>query len=574
MHTLVIVDDEPAIREGMLTLIDWEAIGFRVAGTAHNGEEGLRLHEQLAPDLMLIDIRMPRKSGLELLEDIRRSDSRCRILILSGHADFAYAQQAIRFGIEGYMLKPVDEQELEDYARRIAESLTAEKAAGSGGGQAREEALAALLAGEEGAGGGSGEIATALHGPDRGPDRIDGCRILLAEPADYGAEPLGEAAFRQRLAEAAERSGLGLVFDAKPGIGWLLPEEALAQDIGRGGQSDRGGDRESSAGNGGGNRRAVLAGKAEADRGADAGQSRAEQLLAEAAGGAELYTAAVGTLAADAEAVRASLKAARELMRHRFLLEPGRVHDAPPVLLGSCAVEHAGCPDLPAGEEADRGADAATEPDLADLAQRLSRVIDAGIATGIIACFEAAVAEIAAFNSARAYVASSVAQLLTYVLAELDALHESFSAQEHNGLIAAAYAKPNFPALMKELRRRLLELPQHLGTSGAQPILRRMTDYIERHYDEPLKLETLAELFNYNSGYLGKLFKSYTGGSFNTYLDRVRIARAIQLLSEGVKVRQAAEKVGYANADYFHAKFKKYTGQSPSAYKKTDGQNS
>ena len=88
-----------------------------------------------------------------------------------------------------------------------------------------------------------------------------------------------------------------------------------------------------------------------------------------------------------------------------------------------------------------------------------------------------------------------------------------------------------------------------------------------RHYAENLKLETLAELSNYNSGYLGKMFKNFTGEHFNTYLDQVRLRHAVELLQQGLKVHQVSELVGYANVDYFHAKFKKYKGLSPSSFK-------
>ncbi|MNG23684.1 HTH-type transcriptional regulator YesS [compost metagenome] len=80
-----------------------------------------------------------------------------------------------------------------------------------------------------------------------------------------------------------------------------------------------------------------------------------------------------------------------------------------------------------------------------------------------------------------------------------------------------------------------------------------------------MKLETLADLFNYNSSYLGKLFKTHTGDHFNTYLDKVRIEKAKELLAQGLKVHQVAEKVGYGSVDYFHTKLKEYEGRSPSA---------
>lgn len=101
--------------------------------------------------------------------------------------------------------------------------------------------------------------------------------------------------------------------------------------------------------------------------------------------------------------------------------------------------------------------------------------------------------------------------------------------------------------------------------------IRRMVAFIRRNHAEPLKLETLASLFHYNSAYLGKLFKQTTGESFNTYLDRVRIEQAKRLLKEGEKVCRVAEKVGYANADYFYFKFRKYVGMAPTDYRKSTG---
>lgn len=71
MYRVLIVDDEPAIREGLTTLIDWEACGFQVADTAGNGREALEKLVKLAPRLVIMDIRMPGMSGLEVIRTIR-----------------------------------------------------------------------------------------------------------------------------------------------------------------------------------------------------------------------------------------------------------------------------------------------------------------------------------------------------------------------------------------------------------------------------------------------------------------------------------------------------------------------
>jgi YesN/AraC family two-component response regulator len=97
--------------------------------------------------------------------------------------------------------------------------------------------------------------------------------------------------------------------------------------------------------------------------------------------------------------------------------------------------------------------------------------------------------------------------------------------------------------------------------------LMRIMEYIHNNYCQQIKLESLAQMFGYNSIYLGQLFKSHTGMYFNTYLEKMRIGKARQLLAEGAKVRQAAEQAGFNNLDYFSSRFRKHTGVSPSEYK-------
>ncbi len=92
---------------------------------------------------------------------------------------------------------------------------------------------------------------------------------------------------------------------------------------------------------------------------------------------------------------------------------------------------------------------------------------------------------------------------------------------------------------------------------------------MEKNYDKDLKLETIARNFNYNSAYLGKLFRKEMGESFNNSLDIIRITNARRLLQEtNLKVYQISEKVGYGSIDYFYIKFKKYVGISPKEYRK------
>jgi two-component system response regulator YesN len=131
------------------------------------------------------------------------------------------------------------------------------------------------------------------------------------------------------------------------------------------------------------------------------------------------------------------------------------------------------------------------------------------------------------------------------------------------------YSKVSLKGTLNYLIEKFTDISQQIGTTSSENIIKRVTNYMNKNYYKDLKLEVLAEIFNYNSAYLGKLFKSIVGENFNTHLDKIRIETAKSLLIEDkLKVYQVCEKVGYKNIDYFHSKFKKYVGISPLNYKK------
>ncbi len=107
------------------------------------------------------------------------------------------------------------------------------------------------------------------------------------------------------------------------------------------------------------------------------------------------------------------------------------------------------------------------------------------------------------------------------------------------------------------------------GTSFRDSILNDVLLYIDSHYQENLKLDTIAPLFGYSSAYLGKIFAKNVGENFNSYVDRCRIERSKELLkNEKWKVYEVAAQVGYRNVDYFHKKFHKYVGMTPLQYRR------
>lgn len=113
MYQVLIVDDEPFVRQGLKVVIDWEAYGFHIAAEARNGIEAIEYLKRSKFDLIFMDIRMPGMNGLEVSAKIRSSISkRVKIVLLSGYSEFTYAQEALKYNISHYLLKPLDPDQL------------------------------------------------------------------------------------------------------------------------------------------------------------------------------------------------------------------------------------------------------------------------------------------------------------------------------------------------------------------------------------------------------------------------------------------------------------------------------
>lgn len=123
--------------------------------------------------------------------------------------------------------------------------------------------------------------------------------------------------------------------------------------------------------------------------------------------------------------------------------------------------------------------------------------------------------------------------------------------------------------IIELMKKEFTEFSDSVYGRTTKSTMERVVQYIHANYNQELRLEMLANIFGYNSAYLGKVFHQYMGDNFNNYLDKIRITEAKRLLAEDeYKVYEVAERVGYTNINYFHNKFKKYVGVSPLSYKK------
>ncbi len=120
MLDLLIVDDESAARQGLIRCMPWDTLGVRVCGEAINGARALAQVQALRPDIVLTDIRMPFMDGIELCRALRAAGETVKIIFISGYEDLEYFKSALAYDVSGYVLKPVDVQELSALIARVA----------------------------------------------------------------------------------------------------------------------------------------------------------------------------------------------------------------------------------------------------------------------------------------------------------------------------------------------------------------------------------------------------------------------------------------------------------------------
>lgn len=111
-YAVMLVDNEPAIQQGLIRLIDWSAHDCFIQSVANDGADAVRQIRESPPDILITDIRMPEMDGLQLCSWVREHQLDTQLILLTGFPDFEYAQQAIQYAVVDFVLKPTTEEAL------------------------------------------------------------------------------------------------------------------------------------------------------------------------------------------------------------------------------------------------------------------------------------------------------------------------------------------------------------------------------------------------------------------------------------------------------------------------------
>ena len=527
-YRVLLADDEEEIRTGISRKIDWTALGLSLVGEAGNGEEALELAEQLRPDVVLTDIKMPFMDGLELCRRLRQSLPAAKLVVFSGFDDFEYARQAVGMGVSEYILKPINALELSQVLTGLREQLERQRLERRDMETLRrryEESLPILRE----------LFYTRLLSGQLRPEQVQdrAARYEIDLPGGLWAAALihaglpgdGEGSDRDELVLLSVQSFLGEHFAL---------EGAAARTVLFGDAA------------------AVLVQLSGEDRFYPLlGELERLSLLAQDYLGVPL-TAGVGLICQGPEELHRSVEGARSALDYRALMGGGRV-----IYIGDLEPQTAAPPFFE--EEDQRELSAAIKLGTPEQVEQVVwGLMDRLRRTGL------------SLSKSHLFLLELVTCLIRLARSGGIGVEEVFGP-EFTGAVAIS----DFSSL-EELGRwlgdRCLKLHELLGrqrSDSAWRLVEQAKNYIAGHYaDEHLSVEALCSHIHLSPTYFSTLFKREVGMGFTAYVTQVRMDEAVRLLREtDEKTYRIAERTGYCDPNYFSYVFKRQFGLSPSKFR-------
>lgn len=512
MFKVLLVDDEVFVRKGLQELIDWEQLGYVVAGEAENGEEALAMMESLRPDLVITDIRMPVLDGLELIRSVMETGGLDPIfIIISGYHDFKYAQQALRYGVHDYVLKPIDDEELSAALKKLAGKIGMKRLGALAAEKQMASAVLEMLVQEHPEIGDVNQYAAAL-----GLKALSPYAYAIVEfHYNPDVDAPGIKAVQEVLSHRDKRGEDIPVFEQQPGkYGILITADYLA--------------------NFGGNLHAGLL-------------SLRSSLLKHLNTPVSLYA---GETVHNLAHVRQSYLTAVEASRHKYAQEKEGV------------ILHQQIADKPLH--------------VLDMDQGLFNQLMVQLEENDVAGFTKTINSMFRLFHAQRFAPSAVGNSIRrcvismiQVIKEMDggetiprAMQDMMSWEGRNWSLQRL--KEQFIVAMTEAAGYVTQLRKEQAKGGIEKIKK----YIDIHYNENISLRSIATKFYMNPVYLGQLFRKSYGVYFNDYLLKLRVQEAKKLLRQtDLRMYEVAERVGFQNADYFVTQFEKLEHMSPTEYR-------
>ncbi len=529
LYSVLLVDDEEEVFQLIIKKLDWERMGFRIAGYARNGVEALEIAEELQVDVVMSDIKMPYMDGLTLCKKLKELYQSIKVIIFSGFDEFEYAKEAIKIEAEEYILKPINASELREVFERIRGNLDRELDEKRNIDKLTEYYMESLPVLQE-------NFYTSLIEGQIASDAIGqyakNYQISLSGPfyvvtiLHISSNAVGE--------EDAIRDATLLSMSVKK-----LAEESLA------GKWDSRtvtylGD-------------IIVITQLADEESITHFTDRMDRICKMAKRVCKArVTAGIGHICNRPEQLSVSYQGAKNAISYRVLYGTTRAIN------------------IAETDPQERGDIPWEEPYIREIIKRIKMGESDALKT-----------EIRRFAS---QISGKRMSLQKYRILIMELLTEIFRFGANNQINLDLIFGENSDVYAQAMQ---LESPEALGSwledrcirmqlqlleerrDTTKSFVARAIEYVKEHYgDQDLSIETICRFLNVSAAHFSTVFKKETGKTFINYLTDYRMREAVNLLlTENEKTYIIAQKVGYVDPNYFSYVFKKQFGMSPSKYK-------
>lgn len=536
MFSVMIVDDDPLICEWLTNQISCSSMGFKVVGVANNGIEALQKLNEYNPDVVISDINMPKMDGIELLNCIKEYESGPQVVLLSDENDYPHVKQGILLGALGYILKPLDKDNLKEVMKKVFDELMMKKQEEEKEQKIKEkmELFRERL------------LYDILRGKEYSFQRFDD---LVSE---YGLKLHRDKMVQVAIVEIGnfDEKSKELV---KSGKFYELTDKVreeitkMAEDFG--GISCEIGDMDIG----------ILSviiqplNDIEVSDFDEMSYSFFSKLLKKIKQEMDVrVTIGVGNIQKKFKEISLSYMGAKAALRHKYILGGNRVisikefdFDKQQKILYPAEREKLLTDYIMTADER-----------VFQSVNNLFNEISIG-SKGVLNRIAFAANQLV-YNISR-YIDSQY----SYIKKLYD--FNKFTDVDFTSFKSEEEIKEHFIYLVNDL----LEVVKKYKPGNGNPVIKKACDYVLQHIDEDITLLTISNKLNLSKNYFCSLFKQETGYNFLEYVTTVKMEWAKKLLKEGnCKTYEVSDMLGYRESSYFSRLFRKYTSYSPAEYKK------
>lgn len=522
MYQIFVVEDELLIRQSIRNVIENMAGPYVFCGEASDGEMALSMMQDLMPDILLTDIRMPFLDGFELIRHVKTMMPWLKVIIISGYGDFEYAQKAIALGVDEYLLKPIRSADIGTAIEKMARLVDETRAKNAlAGGYDRDEIQNALH---------QHFMQQLLYGGVETSALIEKARNLHLDVVQPCYQPVL------------------FYFDAGD-LDQKLLKNAVDNVMGRMNQSLYYFNES--------NRMTLLVCGSDAEAVNEQVYQFINIFRHELQDVCPVITAVVGNVVTRLSAICGAYKAAVNLLKKAGGISAGKVLDVNDTAqITAEIVGYSG----PFGEEFQQKLQYAASAQ--EISAMVSEILDGP------AC--------APFDSMlmRYYTLIDVLKMTVQMIAKatpgVTSKDIATRLSSRYDIFAASIKKESFRETLESLLQNVVSLKQeNLSHLKYGHVISRAEKYVADNFCDPnISLISVARHVGLSAAHFSTVFSQSMGRSFINYLTAMRIEKAKELLAHtGMRLSAIAMEIGYNEPNYFSHVFRKVEGMTPKEYR-------